>query len=627
MTSLTTTARVRLGCLCAALLLATIGSGAQPGPDPGTFRELRPPQQALVSRWVSEYQAIFKKRLDPEATYNHLPMSARTTFQAVTHALLTTTLSTEDDKPMGTALDLVDFVERVSGRVPGTRGDHQFRLYVYLKPGALNRLYTAKEFRRGRDNTVFHIGYPINFRQQGGVPSIQFSIARTGRRADIDVDYRSSSAVKALVNGHLTAANSDVRAGQNGAVHNRRWNGLSTWWKDLLAAFVEDAPEEETTEGLTPGADAERRKFARGPLPDAIRSYLTNWLIDRKPEELLPLVSIKAYPCVSELGGDARPDSKLALVRILRSLQEQNEALGAVDRLEDVVTSVPYPLPQAEPVRHPFEHLFSLQRVPDDVAWAIDCRVRYKMQLAESIPRPPHRLASTYVASMRIKDRSGPGAFLVQTWEQESGEWRLVSFDIKRHSTTPPRNLLAAAEVLPAAGSDEAAVSSEAQTLTTTWLIERRSAETAAFFLPESYACDPYAGDDTVATRAAPATDATLKRFLEEAAAHAVPNQQLEGVIAAAAAAHPDMKPVPHERGGAFLLVRVTGDLQRMSACGADARAGAPETSAPRTASATGLATIFRLVEPDGQSGAAITLNWKKAQDRWRVASYAVTVD
>ena len=68
------------------------------------------------------------------------------------------------------------------------RGDHHFRIYVLLKPDALDRLYRSREFKRTRDRTIFHIGYPINFRQQGGAPSMQVSLTRTGRRADININ-------------------------------------------------------------------------------------------------------------------------------------------------------------------------------------------------------------------------------------------------------------------------------------------------------------------------------------------------------------------------------------------------------------------------------------------------------
>jgi hypothetical protein len=51
---------------------------------------------------------------------------------------------------------------------------------------------------------------------------------------DIDVDYRSFKFPQALVNGHLTAANSDVRTGNNLSRHDSRWAGLAGWWQDLL---------------------------------------------------------------------------------------------------------------------------------------------------------------------------------------------------------------------------------------------------------------------------------------------------------------------------------------------------------------------------------------------------------
>ncbi len=49
---------------------------------------------------------------------------------------------------------------------------------------------------------------------------MQFSLAEDGQHADIDVDYRSSRSPQSLFNGHLTASNSDVRAGENPTLHN-----------------------------------------------------------------------------------------------------------------------------------------------------------------------------------------------------------------------------------------------------------------------------------------------------------------------------------------------------------------------------------------------------------------------
>lgn len=157
----------------------------------------------------------------------------RTTFEAVTHALLTTKLTSKSGKSLGNALDLVDVVEEVSGEFPGKRGDQQFRIYAVMKPDAVAKLEDSKEFFRDKDNRRYHKGFPLCFRMPN-VPSIQFSLTRDGKRAGIDVDYRSPRFPNALVNGHLRAANSDVRAGSNGDRHNSRWSGLSEWWKMLF---------------------------------------------------------------------------------------------------------------------------------------------------------------------------------------------------------------------------------------------------------------------------------------------------------------------------------------------------------------------------------------------------------
>ena len=593
----------------------------------GTFRQLHPEQQALVRRWAAEYEAVLKRRLAPEDVYDQLPLSARTTLQAVTHALMNSKLTSKDGKPMGTALDLVDVVERVSGHVPDTRGDRQFRIYVYLKPGAVNRLYAAREFERQHDNTVYHIGYPLNFRQQGGVPSIQISVTRTGKRADIDVDYRSSSPAKALFSGHLTSANSDVRAGNNHLVHNRRWSGLSNWWQSLMAVFIEKAAPEEPAEGLTPGAELERRKIAQGPIHQVIHAYLTDWLIKRRPEDLMPLFSVKSYPCVAELGDGSRPDSKMALLRFLRHMQEINTMLGPVNRLEDVVSAVSYRLPGSVPVPHPYERLFSLQEVPADVAWAIDCRVRYKLQMAESIPRPPHELNKTYVVSMRIKNPKEPKSFVVHTWSRESGEWRFVSGDIKHKTFSPPADLLAAAGPLPPKDSDAARVSDEAEELLALWLMKRQTAEAAKFFLPESHACDAFAESHPVS----PGTPGTgsqqdLSAFLEEVAKHSHAGERLEDVIAPVEADHHELKQLAHERSGAFVLAEVNGDLLQMSDCAFGLKTLTSRTPAAPPAAKV-IATFFRLVHTEGEEPAAITLYWKKTPDGWRVASYSVTAD
>ena len=148
-------------------------------------------------------------------------------------------------KSLGTALDLVVGIERVAGQYYGRQGDEQFRVYCQLKPGAREILEKSREFKFTEENIVYHVGYPYSYRQEGKVPNMQFSISEDGLRADIDVDYRSSKVPAAMWNGHLTSANSDVRAGDNYKRHNDRWAGLVNWWSAILGKMPEESEASE----------------------------------------------------------------------------------------------------------------------------------------------------------------------------------------------------------------------------------------------------------------------------------------------------------------------------------------------------------------------------------------------
>ena len=197
--------------LSITVLAAQEKSASPPVDFHGTYEALKPSQKQLIDVWYAEYNRMTNDHSDPKE-YNLFSLSTRTTFEAVTHALMTTKLTDKSGKSLGTALDLVQAIEAINGKVPRARGDLQFRMYVLLKPDALQKLKDSGEFFRDRDNTVYHHGYPLNYRQDG-TPSIQFSMAKDARHADIDVDYRSSGFPTGLFNGHLTAANSDVRQG------------------------------------------------------------------------------------------------------------------------------------------------------------------------------------------------------------------------------------------------------------------------------------------------------------------------------------------------------------------------------------------------------------------------------
>jgi len=103
----------------------------------GTYEDLSPAQKKLIDEWYAEYNQLTHDSSRP-TEYNQFSQSTRTPFEAVTHALMMTRLTDKSGGSLGNALDLVQSIEAINGKVPSARGDLQFRVYVVLKPDALH---------------------------------------------------------------------------------------------------------------------------------------------------------------------------------------------------------------------------------------------------------------------------------------------------------------------------------------------------------------------------------------------------------------------------------------------------------------------------------------------------------
>jgi hypothetical protein len=270
-----------------------------PAPFGEVYARLDPRRQRLIDNWVARFNEATRRQAEPAAFYDSIAsFSGKTTFEAVTHALMTTQLTDTSGALLGDALALVEQVDAVRGKVAGAASDHQFRMYARLTEGALATLGRSREFKRHADNTVYHKGYPINYRAEGGTPSIQISVALDQRRADIDVDYRSSSFPVGLFNGHLTAANSDVRVGDNYDRHINRWVGFQNWWRGFFGVpvggqAVDQVPDRSLA---IPGEPRAGRKDVHAMMHD----FLTAWLVEGNIVATMGYVSQRALACLAE---------------------------------------------------------------------------------------------------------------------------------------------------------------------------------------------------------------------------------------------------------------------------------------------------------------------------------------
>ena len=166
----------------------------------------------------------------------------------------------------------------------------------------------------------------MNYREQRGTPSIQVSIALDGRQADVDVDYRSSSFPVMLFNGHLSAANSDVRAGNNAERHAAQWSGFQNWWRSFFGVRLDRAPDAAGFRRPTlalPKIPRAGKKDIKVMAPD----FLQAWLVEGDVVAAMGYVSERAYACLAQDTPDPSAfDRGLAPFQIMVNLKAAHDA-------------------------------------------------------------------------------------------------------------------------------------------------------------------------------------------------------------------------------------------------------------------------------------------------------------
>ena len=112
--------RIVGGVLLGVSALATAMAQQSPRPFGGAYWELDQRRQRLVDDWVTRFVKVTGQQVDARSFYDEvLPLSTKTTFEAVTNALMTTALTDGTGQTFGDALSLIERIDTVKGEVPG----------------------------------------------------------------------------------------------------------------------------------------------------------------------------------------------------------------------------------------------------------------------------------------------------------------------------------------------------------------------------------------------------------------------------------------------------------------------------------------------------------------------------
>ena len=613
--------RVLVGLVLAVGLSGSaiaIVSGQQAVPQfGGGYAELDSPRQVLVNDWVARLVKTTGQDVGPSEFYDNLmSLSAKTTFEAVTHALQRIQLTDRANASLGDALSLVEQIEFVRGEVIGASGDHQFRMYVRLTPTARETLTRVQQFKRGADNSIYHKGYPTNYREQGGTPSVQISIAPDNRRADIDVDYRGSSFPVALFNGHLTSANSDVRAGNNYDRHISRWTGFQKWWGGFFG--TRQTPAETARAAVRPVGIPGTPRLGKKNIDAMVNDFLTAWLIEGDINAAMGYVSDRAYACLArDSENPAAYDRGMGPVQLMINMKAAYDALGKRASLGTVVAGAPLNMPALRLVKQPLQARFVIYSVPDDIAAAFDC----ESQISVGDPKEAKRKYGDYFGTTFTVDgrRDDPVALL---WAQEKGYWKVVSWKIGADDARMAAPVALPAPALAHISADQTLVQS-ARGFLESWLVKKDYAAAFAYISPKAYACYDLERDATKPAATSPEdAGVKLRSGLEAAGAMAGTARSLDAILSAPEPLHPAVRVMDHPFSRVFALASMPNALADAAECSARA-SDSPIPEVVPLEYGAGFSMNIRFNTRSGDAP-VMRMLWRKENGAWRITSYAI---
>jgi hypothetical protein len=582
----------------------------------GKYSDLDERRQRLVDDWVARLAKTSGQSIAPAQLYDDvLGLSTKTTFVAVTHALMTTRLTDQAGADLGDALALVERIDASRGEITGERGDHQFRVYVRLTADAFDKLSRSQQFKRGADNTIYHKGYPINYRGQGGTPSMQISIALDRRNADIDVDYRASSFPAALFNGHLTASNSDVRAGNNYDRHLNRWTGFQNWWQGFFGVRTERVP----------GGPGDKSALSLSAVPRTGKKdvevmagdFLKAWLVEGNAIAAMGYVSERAYACLAQdLDDPLKFDRGMAPFQLLINLKVAYDTLGTHDSLQGLVVGTRLTRPGVRVVEQPQHAQFVVYSMPDDIAATLDCESR----LRPGEPASAKRIYGNYFATtFYVAGRSDEPVALL--WAKDNGYWKIVSWRVGAADAepAPPAIETPAVPRIPV----DRTLAAAARGFLESWLVKKQYDAAFAYLSPQSYSCYDLERDSAIpASTSAEDAGRKIRAALASSSAEIGTGRKLDQVIEAVEPFHAAVRVMDHPDAKVFSLTSLPDALADAAEC--SARAGDIVVPDPMPlVYGNGFGTNVRFKTRAGDAP-ILRLLWRKEAGTWRITTYGV---
>jgi hypothetical protein len=432
------------------------------------------------------------------------------------------------------------------------------------------------------------------------------------------VDYRASFFPVGLLNGHLSSANSDVRAGSNADRHAAQWSGFQQWWRGFFGIRLEKAPDEvNTTSALVlPTVPRAGKKDIKEMVPD----FLQAWLIEGDAVAAMGYVSPRSYACLAQDAPDPSSfDRGLAPFQILVNLRAAREGLARHDSLAGLTVGVPLTIPGLRAVAHPGQAQFVIYELPDSVAARFDCET----QLIPGLPKGSRAYANHIATTFRIAG-SARNTAVALLWARENGYWKIVSWQTEPEAKVTLEPASEPAPKVVRIKADMPLVNA-AKGFVETWLVRRDYDAASRYLSAKSYGCyDLVRSPDAPASTSPDDAGKKLRASLERIGQSVGTSRSLEATVEAAEPLHPAILVMEQPYSRMFSLTSFPAALGDAVECEARARGDRPPDPMPlEYGSAFGMTFRFRT---QGGDAPVLRLLWRKEDNAWRITAFDVEV-
>ena len=212
------------------------------------------------------------------------------------------------------------------------------------------------------------------------------------------------------------------------------WAKEAGYWK-IISYETEVEGEDPNLPDIRPTEKVEFKTTDGDPrLLSVAEDFHRAWLLERNAKRAHGFLSSRAYSCYDFFRTADRPHAKSreeAGEYILEGMERVSKDVPDASSLAEIIEGVEVADPLLLIVEHPNESAYTAVAGPDQMGENADCARRARGEEIMDEETSLRDYGNYFATGFQFKVDRGEGATLALVWAKESGEWKIVAYDVK----------------------------------------------------------------------------------------------------------------------------------------------------------------------------------------------------